>query len=51
MTEAEEKLTKLEWHRKIAAELYNHTWNLIDKGENRTEIFRKKNAEALDASG
>ncbi len=31
-----EKLTELEWHRKMAAQLFNHTWDLIDKGDNRT---------------
>ena len=31
-----EKLTELEWHRKMAAALFNHTWDLIDKGDNRT---------------
>ena len=31
-----EKLTELEWHRKMAAQLFNHTWSLIDKGDNRT---------------
>jgi hypothetical protein len=32
-----EKLTELEWHRKMAAQLFNHTWGLIDKGENRSQ--------------
>ena len=31
-----DKLTELEWHRKMAAQLFNHTWELIDKGDNRT---------------
>ena len=31
-----EKLTELEWHRKMAAQLFNHTWDLIDKGDKRT---------------
>lgn len=35
MTE-EKKLTDLEWHRKMAAQLFNHTWGLIDKGDKRT---------------
>jgi hypothetical protein len=26
----------LKWHRKMAAQLFNHTWDLIDKGDNRT---------------
>lgn len=30
------KLTELEWHRKMAAQLFNRTWDLIDKGDNRT---------------
>jgi hypothetical protein len=33
----EEKLTALEWDQKMAAQLFNHTWDLIDKGDNRTE--------------
>ena len=33
-----EKMTELEWHRKQAAALYNHTWDLSDKGENRTSL-------------
>ena len=32
----EEKQTSLEWHRKMAAQLFNQTWDLIDKGENHT---------------
>ena len=32
-----EKLTKLEWHRKMGAALFNHTWDLIVKGDNRTD--------------
>jgi len=31
-----EKLTELEWHRKMAAQLFNNTWGLIDKGDSRT---------------
>ncbi|MHA1932697.1 MAG: hypothetical protein ACW96X_09175, partial [Promethearchaeota archaeon] len=30
------KFTELEWHRKMAAQLFNKTWDLIDKGDNRT---------------
>jgi hypothetical protein len=30
------KLTELEWHRKMAAQLFNKTWDLIDKGDTRT---------------
>jgi hypothetical protein len=26
----------LKWHRKMAAQLFNHTWDLIDKGDKRT---------------
>ncbi|MFQ5977599.1 MAG: hypothetical protein ACE5OZ_05675 [Candidatus Heimdallarchaeota archaeon] len=33
----EEKFTELEWHRKMAAQLFNHTWGLIDKGDSRTK--------------
>jgi hypothetical protein len=33
----DKKLTELEWHRKMAAQLFNQTWDLIDKGENRTQ--------------
>jgi len=29
----DEKLTSSEWHRKMAAQLFNHTWDLIDKGD------------------
>ena len=32
----ESKLTELEWHRKKAAELFNGTWDLIDKDDKRT---------------
>ena len=32
----QEKLTELEWHRKMAIQLFNHTWDLIDKGDTRT---------------
>lgn len=35
MTE-EKRLTDIKWHRKIAAQLFNHTWDLIDKGDNRS---------------
>jgi hypothetical protein len=35
-TKKTEKLTQLEWHRKMAAQLFNHTWDLIDKGDKRT---------------
>ncbi|UCG01199.1 MAG: hypothetical protein JSW11_16470 [Candidatus Heimdallarchaeota archaeon] len=31
MSETKEKLTELEWHRKMAAQLFNHTWDLLDK--------------------
>ena len=31
-----EKLTQIEWHRKLAAQLFNQTWDLLDK-EDRTE--------------
>jgi hypothetical protein len=31
-----DKLTELEWHRKMAAQLFNRTWDLIDKGDTRT---------------
>jgi len=31
-----DKLTELEWHRKMAAQLFNKTWDLIDKGDTRT---------------
>ena len=34
---SDEKLTNLEWHRKMAAQLFNQTWVLIDKGNKRTE--------------
>ena len=27
---------ELKWHRKMAAQLFNHTWDLIDKGDKRT---------------
>lgn len=39
----EEKFTELEWHRKMAAQLFNHTWGLIDKGDNR----RKDEADEM----
>ena len=32
----EAQMSKAEWHRKMAAQLFNHTWGLIDKGEKRT---------------
>ncbi len=32
-----DKITELEWHRKMAVQLFNLTWNLIDKGENRSQ--------------
>ena len=32
----EEKFTELEWHRKIAVQLFNQTWDLLDK-KDRTE--------------
>lgn len=35
MTTEEQTLTEKQWHRKMAAELFNHTWMLIEK-ENRT---------------
>jgi hypothetical protein len=37
MTEKNEKLTELEWHRKIAAQLFNHTWDLIDKKDRNAD--------------
>jgi hypothetical protein len=36
MTEKNEKLTELEWHKKMAAQLFNHTWGLIDKKDRNT---------------
>ncbi len=35
--ESEEKLSEIEWHRKMAAQLFNQTWDLIDKGEDRSQ--------------
>jgi hypothetical protein len=35
--ERSEKLTELDWHRKMAVQLFNKTWDLIDKGDNRTK--------------
>jgi len=32
----EEKLTDLEWYKKMASQLFNHNWDLIDKGDKRT---------------
>ncbi|MHA2273772.1 MAG: hypothetical protein ACXACI_18135 [Candidatus Hodarchaeales archaeon] len=49
MTE-EEKLTELEWHRKMAAQLFNHTWALIDKGENRSKEESDEMIHAAHAS-
>ncbi|MFW9856308.1 MAG: hypothetical protein ACFFFG_14745 [Candidatus Thorarchaeota archaeon] len=37
MSEGNEKLTELEWHRKIAAKLFNQTWDLMDKEERNQE--------------
>jgi len=37
MTEKNEKLTELEWHRKMAAQLFNHTWDLIDKKDRNAD--------------
>lgn len=33
-----EKHTELEWHRKMAAQLFNNTWALIGKGESRSQV-------------
>ncbi len=41
------KMTDLEWHRKMAALLFNHTWDLIDKGEKRTE---EENDEMINSA-
>lgn len=37
MSNENEKLTELEWHRKIAAKLFNHTWDLMEKEERTLE--------------
>lgn len=37
MSEKNETLTELEWHRKIAAQLFNHTWDLIDKKDRNAD--------------
>ena len=46
----DEKLTELEWHRKMAAQLFNKTWDLIDKGENRTSIENDDMVHSAHAS-
>ena len=46
----EEKLTKQEWHKKMATELFNHTWNLIDKGDKRTPDETDEMVHAAHAS-
>ena len=33
----DEKLTKKEWHIKMAAALFNHTWSLMDKKQRSKE--------------
>jgi len=45
-----EKMTELEWHRKQAAALFNHTWDLIDKGENRTRLESNEMIHSAHAS-
>ncbi len=37
MSAEDEKHTTSEWHRKMAAQLYNQTWNLLDKKERTVE--------------
>lgn len=45
-----EKMTELEWHRKQAASLFNHTWDLIDKGEKRTSLESNEMIHSSHAS-
>ncbi len=40
---------KKEWHRKFAAEFFNHTWRLLDK-ENRTDDETSEMVSAAHAS-
>lgn len=47
---SEEKLTNLEWHRKMAAQLFNQTWVLIDKGNKRTEEENDRMIHSAHAS-
>jgi hypothetical protein len=49
MPEAE-KLSKPECHKKMAAELFNHTWDLIDKGDKRTPDENDEMIHAAHAS-
>ena len=47
---SEKKLTEIEWHRKMAAQLFNHTWELIDKGNKRTEEDNDRMIHSAHAS-
>jgi hypothetical protein len=46
----DEKLTRQEWHKKMAVELFNHTWDLIDKGDKRTPDENDEMIHAAHAS-
>ncbi len=48
--ESSEKFTEIEWHRKMAAQLFNHTWNLIDKGDNRSQEENDEMIHSVHAS-
>ncbi len=45
-----DKITELEWHRKQAVALFNHTWDLIDKGEKRTSVESNEMIHSAHAS-
>ncbi len=40
----------LKWHRKMAAQLFNHTWDLIDKGDKRTPEENEEMIHSAHAS-
>ena len=46
----EERLTRQEWHKKMATELFNRTWDLIDKGDKRTPDENDEMIHAAHAS-
>ncbi|MHA1941699.1 MAG: hypothetical protein ACW99F_07285 [Candidatus Hodarchaeales archaeon] len=47
---SEKKLTEIEWHRKMAAQLFNQTWDLIEKGDKRTSVEDESMIHSAHAS-
>lgn len=42
--------SELDWHKKMAKSLFNHTWDLIDKGADRTQADNDEMIHSVHAS-